>query len=94
MTMIEAFVAGTPVVATDSLGIAAACLSYGAAEITDGSVERMADKVRTLINDDSAAEKVRAGAARYLRAELDVDHVAAELETIYVNVAKGSSIDE
>lgn len=83
MTILEAFQAGTPVVTTDSLGIAEMCTEYGAAAITDGSVDALcAETVRLLTEDERPAE-LRLGAARLLREKMNVDQVAEVLDGFY-----------
>lgn len=85
MTVLEAFRAGTPVVATNSLGIAADCERYGAAVVTDGTPRSLADAVRRVYASDSVADGLRAGGERYLRECLDVRDVAVQLEAIYLD---------
>jgi glycosyltransferase involved in cell wall biosynthesis len=83
MTMLEAFAAGTPTVATDSLGIADDCREYGAAAITDGSTQQLALAVRKVLEDPDHASELRRGGERFLRERLDIDAVAAQLEQLY-----------
>lgn len=75
MSIIEAFAAGTPVVTTNSLGMAADCRKYRAAMVTDGSVEALADAVRQVSSDSAVAEGLRTGAADYLSNELNIERV-------------------
>ena len=86
MTILEALQAGTPVVATDSLGIAEGCLKYGAALITDGSVKELARAVDNVLANRSVAESLRRGGLRYLSTELDITGVAERLESLYVDL--------
>lgn len=83
MSILESLQAGTPVVTTDSLGIADACRRFGAAEVTDGSLEQLAGAVRRVVSDAGAAEQLRAGGTAYLREELDIAAVADDLESVY-----------
>ncbi len=83
MSVLEAFQAGTPVVVTNSLGIAASCIENNAAVVTDGSPESMAEAVIHILADNKYAESLRAGAERYLKAELDIKQVAYDLEKRY-----------
>jgi len=85
MTMLESFVAGTPTICTDSLGIAEDVSRYGAAIITDGDPQSLADAVESVL--DGRAQDLREGALRYLQGELDVLNVVRRLETIYVGGA-------
>lgn len=90
MSMLESFAAGTPTVATSSLGIADDCLRHGAALITDGSPESLARAVVTA-HREQVAESLRSGARRYLAAELDIDAVAGHLQDIYKVAARVAS---
>ena len=88
MTILESFVAGTPVVTTSSLGIAPDCERFGAALITDGTVEQLAAAVVRARNDNDLAASLRRGAAAYLEAELDIKNVARDLEDEYSYVMR------
>ena len=70
-------------VATNSLGIADSCKTHGAAILTDGSPEELARAVLRVFDGDGVADRLRLGGISYLRAELDVEAVAARLESIY-----------
>lgn len=83
MTLLEAFTAGTPVVATDSLGIAELCREYNAAVITNGQPEELARAVKSILDDSVFAEALRAGAQRLLESELNIESVARQLEDLY-----------
>ncbi|MGU3357835.1 glycosyltransferase [Microbacterium sp. M4A5_1d] len=83
MSVLEAFIAGTPVVTTSSLGIADDCERYGAAMVTDGSVEALANAVHEVWGSPARSKELRDGARRYVEAELDIDAVAAVLEREY-----------
>ncbi|WP_374209369.1 glycosyltransferase [Microbacterium sp. CnD16-F] len=83
MSVLEAFRAGTPVVTTRSLGIASACDRYGAAILTDGSPEQLAQGLLSIVGNPEEAEELRRGAARFLQSELDVVDVANALVSIY-----------
>lgn len=88
MTILESFVAGTPVVTTSSLAIAPDCERFGAALITDGTVEQLAAAVLRARNDTDLAASLRHGAAAYLEAELDIKNVARDLEDEYSYVMR------
>lgn len=83
MSILESLQAGTPVVTTDSLGIADACRRYGAADITDGSPAQLAAAVRRILSDSETGMRFRAGGTAYLRKELDIAAVADDLESVY-----------
>lgn len=91
MTILEALRAGTPVVATDSLGIAGDCGTYGAALITDGSPKQLAEAVARILGDAGLARELRAGGVRYLRRDLDISRVAAHLEELYGACTRSAS---
>lgn len=82
MSMLEAFVSGTPTVATTSLGIAENCIHYGAAEIVAPDVEGLVNGVRRALNP-VRAEELRHSAHVYLKSELDVARVVDSLEAYY-----------
>ena len=84
MTILEALRAGTPVVTTESLGIAADCADHGAALITDGSAEQLAAGVTRILGERKVADGLRSGGLNYLRDNLDINDVAKKLESIYL----------
>nr|WP_330171104.1 glycosyltransferase [Microbacterium sp. Y20] len=87
MSVLEAMRAGTPVVTTDSLGIAADCRAHGAALVTDGSAHQLAAAVASLLDDATLAEEIRIGAGRYLEEQLNIARVAEQLESAYAAAA-------
>ncbi|MDL5352323.1 glycosyltransferase [Microbacterium sp. zg-YB36] len=89
MTVLEAFRAETPVVVTESLGIAEMCLQYGAAAVTNGSPEGLAAAVAGLLRDEDRARAMVAGAKTYLHAELNIAVVAESLSADYAGAADG-----
>lgn len=89
MTVLEALRAGTPTVVTESLGIADACRAHGAAVITDGSPVQLAAAVGSVVGNSAVAERLRQGGVSYLRSELDISRVAADLERHYRSAASG-----
>ena len=88
MTILESLRVGTPVVTTDSLGIARDCERYGAAVITDGSPEQLSQSVSNIVAVKGEATRLRAGGINLLREKLDVESVAVYLESTYASVAK------
>lgn len=91
MSILEAFAAGTPVVATDSLGIADDSTKFGAALITDGSVPELADATLRAHSDADLAAALRSGAQSYLRHELNIDDVALQLQRVYQDALPSSA---
>lgn len=83
MTILESLRVGTPVITTDSLGIAPDCERFGAALITDGSSASMAAALLGMVRDTEVADSLRDGGLSYLRRELGIDRVAASLEATY-----------
>lgn len=83
MSILESFSAGTPVVTTSSLGIAADCERYGAALITDGSPAELAEATYLAHQNRQTADALREGGLTYIRSELDVRDVARQLESEY-----------
>ncbi|MBB3158600.1 glycosyltransferase involved in cell wall biosynthesis [Microbacterium proteolyticum] len=83
MSILESFSAGTPVVTTSSLGIAADCERHGAALITDGSPDELAEATYRAHQNRETAEALRGGGLAYIRSELDVQDVARELVSEY-----------
>lgn len=88
MSILESFSAGTPVVTTSSLGIAADCERHGAALITDGSPDQLAEATYRAHQNRETADALRGGALAYIRSELDVRAVARDLVSEY-RVATG-----
>ena len=83
MTIIESFKAGTPVVTTDSLGIASQCRAHGAAIVTDGTADALAQGVAAVLEDSTKADQLRAGGRRLLIEQMDIRNVVDQLEKIY-----------
>lgn len=89
MSVLEALAVGTPVVCTDRCGIAGALRHRGAALVTDGSPEQLADAVLRLLEDEALRERVvRAGWAA-LDEEFSLAAVADRLEEHYRSLAGG-----
>jgi glycosyltransferase involved in cell wall biosynthesis len=89
MTLLEAFQNGTPVVTTESLGIAGLCGDYGAAILTDGSPHALARAVEEVMKDPHYAERLRQGGRRLLDEQLSISQVAATLEEAYLACTRG-----
>ncbi|MEU0375246.1 glycosyltransferase [Streptomyces sp. NPDC006283] len=83
MSVLESLAVGTPVVCTDSCGIAGVLRQHGAALVTDGSPEQMAEAVLLLLEDAPVRKRVvRAGRAA-VEAEFSLAAVADRLEQFY-----------
>ncbi|MEV0639316.1 glycosyltransferase [Streptomyces sp. NPDC050619] len=86
MTVIEALSAGTPVVCTDTCGIADELARRRAAMVTDGSPRAMADAVCDLLTDEEKrAALVEAGHGAVEEA-FSISAVVDRLEEIYRNL--------
>lgn len=90
MTVIEALAAGTPVVCTDTCGIADELARRGAALVTDGSPESMAAAVRRLLGDPELCARMAEAGRRVVEDVYSIGAVADRLEEIY----RGSRRDE
>lgn len=91
MTILESLRVGTPVVTTDSLGIAGECERFGAALITDGSPGELAKAVTRVLVADAEPSRLRAGGQSFLREKLDIARVAETLEALYVDQVRAVS---
>lgn len=83
MTVLEALAAGTPVVCTDSCGIAGELARRGAAVVTDSSPQAMADAVRDLLGDEDLRRSLVAAGRRAVEETFSIRAVADRLEEIY-----------
>ncbi|WP_430298469.1 glycosyltransferase [Sinomonas sp. B1-1] len=90
MTILESIRVGTPVVTTDSLGIAEECVRYGAAAITTGSPIALADAVLQIMQDPDYREQLVRGGYNYMREHLDISAVAQELVKTYSQTDAGA----
>ncbi|GAA3298038.1 hypothetical protein GCM10020295_32630 [Streptomyces cinereospinus] len=89
MTVIEALAAGTPVVCTDTCGIAEELARRGAAVVTDGSPRQLADAVCALLADEGRRRALAAAGRRAVREAYSVHAVTDRLEEIYRRAAGG-----
>ncbi|GAA3655638.1 glycosyltransferase [Streptomyces chitinivorans] len=83
MSVLEALAAGTPVVCTDSCGIAGELERRGAALVTDGSPGALAGAVLSLLEDRSLRERTAAAGRAAVRERFSVAAVADRLERLY-----------
>ncbi|MER6344506.1 glycosyltransferase [Streptomyces sp. NPDC001595] len=83
MTLIEALSAGTPVVCTDTCGIADELAGRRAAVVTDGSPRQLADAVCALLGDESGRRAMAEAGRRAVADAFSVHAVADRLEEIY-----------
>ncbi|GAA2194043.1 glycosyltransferase family 4 protein [Streptomyces bangladeshensis] len=90
MTVIEALAAGTPVVCTDTCGIADELARRGAALVTDGSPQGMAAAVRRLLGDPELCARMARAGRRVVEDVYSIGAVADRLEEIY----RGGGRDE
>ncbi|MCF1593420.1 glycosyltransferase [Streptomyces muensis] len=83
MTVIEALSAGTPVVCTDTCGIADELARREAAVVTDGSPAELADAVCGLLADDARRAALAEAGRRAVAEAFSVHAVTDRLEAIY-----------
>jgi glycosyltransferase involved in cell wall biosynthesis len=91
MTVLEAMSTGTPVVVTNSCGLADHVRQSGAGVVTSATVESLADAVIDLLRNPSRrAAQGRSGVTTAVTG-FGIDVVARTLEAIYVDVLSNSS---
>jgi glycosyltransferase involved in cell wall biosynthesis len=83
MTVLEAMAAGTPVVMTHDCGVAEELRIRNAAVVTDGSPERLAIAITSILGDESIAERLRVNARLALSEVFSIKAVVDKLEKIY-----------
>ncbi|MBT2675210.1 glycosyltransferase [Streptomyces sp. ISL-14] len=86
MTVIEALSAGTPVVCTDTCGMADELARRGAAIVTDGSPRAMADAVCALLADEKERNRLVEAGRRAVEESFSIHAVADRLEDLYRNL--------
>ncbi|KUL28213.1 glycosyltransferase [Streptomyces regalis] len=85
MTVIEALSAGTPVVCTDTCGMADELARRGAAIVTDGSPQAMAEAVCEVLGDENKRQALVKEGRRAVEECFSIHAVADRLEEIYRN---------
>ncbi|MFE6739418.1 glycosyltransferase [Streptomyces tubercidicus] len=88
MSVLESLAVGTPVVCTDSCGIAGTLRRREAALVTDGSPEQLADAVLRLLEDRPLRERVTRAGHAAVEAEFSLAAVADRLEEWYGSLAR------
>lgn len=83
MSVLEALAAGTPVVCTESCGIAEELRHRKAALVTDGSPGSLADAVRTVLTDEATRRALVEACHRAVKEAFSVTAVADRLEELY-----------
>ncbi|MEU0058218.1 glycosyltransferase [Streptomyces sp. NPDC006334] len=83
MTVLEALAEGTPVVCTDSSGIAAELERREAALVTDGSPESLADAVAALLVDEHLRRRLADAGRRAIDEVFSIRAVVDRLEGVY-----------
>ncbi|MFE5819638.1 glycosyltransferase [Streptomyces sp. NPDC056479] len=86
MTVIEALSAGTPVVCTDTCGMADELARREAAVVTDGSPRAMADAVCVVLTDENRRDGLVRAGRRAVEESFSIHAVADRLEEIYRNL--------
>jgi glycosyltransferase involved in cell wall biosynthesis len=87
MTVLEALAEGTPVVCTDSSGIASELARREAALVTDGSPEALADAVCLLLADAPLRRRLADAGRRAIDEVFSIRAVVDRLESTYRNRA-------
>lgn len=88
MSVLESLAVGTPVVCTDSCGIAGTLRRREAALVTDGSPEQLADAVLRLLEDRPLRERVTRAGHAAVEAEFSLAAVADRLEEWYGSLTR------
>jgi len=88
MSLLEALAAGTPVVCTRACGIAAGLERRGAAQVTDGSPEQLAEAVLRLLEDRPLRERAAAAGRAAVEEEYSIASVTDRLEGLYRSAAR------
>ncbi|MEV7465619.1 glycosyltransferase [Streptomyces kronopolitis] len=88
MSVLESLAVGTPVVCTDRCGISAALRARGAALVTDGSPEELADAVLRLLEDAPLRERVTRAGREAVEEEFSLPAVGDRLEEWYALLAR------
>jgi glycosyltransferase involved in cell wall biosynthesis len=83
MTVLESLASGTPVVTTHDSGIAPQLASLKAAELTDGTPERLADAVQRILAEEELRESLVSNGYKGLETTFSITAVAAQLSAIY-----------
>ncbi|MEV6841656.1 glycosyltransferase [Streptomyces sp. NPDC051133] len=86
MAVLEALSVGTPVVCTDGCRIADELARRGAAVVTDGSPQAMADAVCELLTDAEKRGAIAEAGTRAVEESFSIRAVADRLEQIYQGV--------
>lgn len=91
MSVLEALAAGTPVVCTDRCGIAADLERRGAAAVTDGTPERLAEVVLRLLADPPLRERTAAAGRAAVEEEYAIAAVTDRLEDLYRSAVRSGA---
>lgn len=83
MSLLEAMSLALPAIITDSTGVSAAFDSSGAAEVTDGTPEAMAQALREVLASKSAWQARSSRARQAIAQSYQAESVARHLEEVY-----------
>ena len=86
MSLLEALALGLPSVCTDTCDIAAPLRDYGAAIVTDGSVNALADAVQAIFTDNGLRSELSRNARKVVAELFSMDAVANRLERTYHSI--------
>ena len=89
MSLLEALAVGTPVICTESTGISEELGRRGAAVVTDGSPEELAEATVGILTDSDRREQLVSAGDRAVSEAFSIDAVAVALERIYAGATAG-----
>jgi glycosyltransferase involved in cell wall biosynthesis len=92
MSILEALSVGTPVVTTTDSGIASLLRDAGAAIVTDGSVESLAEAIAEIIQDPERASVIAECGYKLIENDFSVEKVSDTLIKSYSGSQIGSDI--
>jgi glycosyltransferase involved in cell wall biosynthesis len=85
----EAMAMGCPVVVTPEVGLARLVRESGAGIVTDGSPQRLAETIRTLMHDSAARRLMGDRGRAAARQQLSWESAAGRMEALYRDVCSG-----
>jgi len=89
MSLLEALSLGVPSVCTDTCGVAAVLRDAGAAIVTDGSIEAMANAVESILENSSVRSALSSSARQVVHEQFSMRAVGDQLELAYRAAANG-----
>ena len=90
MVVLEAMSVGTPVVVTESCGLAELLVNYDAGAVSDGCAEDLANLVSRILTDPVHRDSLVANAYSLLREKLSPEATTSRLTCIYRDAVKSA----